>query len=69
MSHKSKTLKRLRGMNGMELRGEENDLRQAIWKLQVQRATGQIAEAGKLTQARRDLARLLTLVRQNAAKA
>ena len=69
MSHKSKTLKRLRGMNGTELRNEENDLRQAIWKLQVQRATGQIAEAGKLTQARRDLARVLTLVRQNAAKA
>ena len=68
MSHKSKTLKRLRAMNGTELRNEENDLRQAIWKLEVQRATGQIAEAGKLTTARRDLARVLTLVRQNAAK-
>ena len=69
MSHKSKTLKRLRAMNATELRNEENDLRQAIWKLEVQRATGQIAEAGKLTQARRDLARVLTLARQNAAKA
>ena len=69
MSHKSKTLKRLRTMNETELRNEEHDLRQAIWKLQVQRATGQIAEGGKLTQARRDLARVLTLARGNAAKA
>ena len=69
MSHKSKTLKRLRAMNATELRGEEHDLRLAIWKLEVQRATGQIAEAGKLTEARRDLARVLTLARQNTAKA
>ena len=69
MSHKSKTLKRLRAMNAAELRNEENDLRQAIWKLEVQRATGQIAEAGKLAQARRDLARVLTLARESAAKA
>ena len=68
MSHKSKTLKRLRGLEPAELRAEEHDLRQAIWKLEVQRATGQIAEAGKLTQARRDLARVLTLARGRQAK-
>lgn len=68
MSNKSKTLKRLAGMGDEELLKEEGEMREAVWKLRIQRATGQTAEeTGKLAEARRDLARVLTIRRQREA--
>jgi ribosomal protein L29 len=69
MSQKSKSLKRLNGLNDGELVTEEGDLRQAIWKLQLQRATGQSNDPNRLTISRRELARLLTVRRQRELKA
>lgn len=69
MSQKSKSVKRLNGLNDAELVNEEADLRQAIWKLQLQRATGQTTDPSRLTISRRELARLLTVRRQREAKA
>lgn len=66
MSERSKTLKRLRGLNDAELLKEEQDLRLAIWKMRIGRATGGSTEPEKLATAKRDLARVLTLARQRA---
>lgn len=64
MSERSKTLKKLRGMNDSELRKEEQELRVAVWKMKIGRATGGSTEPEKLATAKRDLARVLTLARQ-----
>lgn len=67
MSERSKILKKLRGMGEAELRKEEAELRLAIWKMRIGRATGQTTEPTKLASARRDLARLLTIARERQA--
>ena len=69
MSHKSKSLKRLRGLNEAELVKEEHELRTAVWKMQLQRATGQIADSNRLQVSKRDLARVLTIRRETASSA
>jgi len=69
MSQKSKSVKRLTGLNDAELAVEEDDLRTAVWKLQLQRSTGQITDPSRLTTTRRELARLLTVRRQREMKA
>lgn len=64
MSERSKTLKRLRGMNEAELKKEEQEIRLAIWKMKIGRAAGGSTEAEKLASAKRDLARVMTLARE-----
>jgi ribosomal protein L29 len=41
---------------------ESADLRHDVWKLALQRATGQTADASKLTLKKRELARALTIL-------
>ena len=69
MSHKSKNLKRLRGLNDAEIVTEEESLREAIWKLQLQKATGQENDPNRLALSRRELARLLTERKEREMKA
>ncbi len=69
MSERSKTLKRLRGMSDAELRKEEREIRLAIWKMKIGRATGGSTEAEKLSAAKRDLARVMTLAREREIEA
>ena len=59
-------LNKMRGMSDAELAKEELELRQEIWKLNLQRATGQLHDRQKVRVARRSLARLLTLRREAA---
>ena len=61
MAERTKTLKKYREMDLDHLDREEADLRTAIWKLKVQKGTGQIVEGDKLASAKRDLARLMTV--------
>ena len=61
MAERTKTLKKYREMEPDLLTKEEGELRTAIWKLKVQKGTGQIVEGDKLASAKRDLARLLTV--------
>ena len=42
---------------------EEAELRTAIWKMKLQKGTGQITDPLRLAVIKRDLARLLTCVR------
>ena len=55
---------RLRNMSSVELEKEEEQLREGIWKLRLQMTTGQLQDPSKVTRARRDLARVLTIKRE-----
>ena len=69
MSQKTKSLKRLRGLDPADLEKEEQDLRMAIWKIQLQRAGGHQADPNRMKETRKDLARVLTLRGERAAAA
>ena len=68
MPKKKKTGK-FRGMTPDEIAKEERALRDQVWKLRQQAATGQLDRPHKVTEARRELARLLTVKREQAAAA
>lgn len=48
-----------------ELRALQDDLRQDIFNLKFQHATGQLDDVSRLAQTRRDLARVKTIVREH----
>lgn len=52
---------KLRGMNPEDLDKEEVALREEIWKLRLQRTTGQLQDPWKVRIARRKLARVMTV--------
>ncbi len=52
---------KLRAMGLEELAREEQALREEIWKLRLQRSSGQLQDAHKVRRTRHDLARLLTV--------
>ncbi len=60
----AKDLKKLRSMTARELDEEAGELRNEIWKLRLQRSTGQLQDPGKIRQRRHDLARVLTVRQQ-----
>jgi large subunit ribosomal protein L29 len=60
----AKDVAKLREMSIEELNKEEQSLRLAVWKLQLQKSTGQLQDPFKVRQARRDLARVLTIRRE-----
>lgn len=55
---------KLRDMSPEELDREEAELRDAIWKQQLQKSTGQVQDPNKLRGIRQDLARVLTIRRE-----
>ena len=69
MSNRTKTLTKYRELESEGLDKEEQDLRNAIWKLKLQKGTGQIVDTHKLAAAKRDLARLMTVRRERQAAA
>ena len=56
--------RKLRDSSIEELENEEKDLRDQIWKLQLQKSTGQVTDPHKARGVRRDLARVLTVKRE-----
>lgn len=56
---------KLRGMTPEELSKEELELRQEVWKLRLQMTTGQVQDPQRVRQARRELARVLTVRRES----
>lgn len=62
MAHKN-TVK-YRGKSMAELAQEERSLRNEIWKLRIQQTTGQLTDHHKIRMARRDLARVLSVMRE-----
>lgn len=58
-----------RDMTVEELQREAAQLEQALFKLRLQKAIGQLEKPHKLRETRRDLARALTILRQKSAPA
>jgi large subunit ribosomal protein L29 len=67
MSQSTKTLIKYREMEPEALVKEEAELRTAIWKMKLQKGTGQITDPLKLAVIKRDLARLMTIRRERRA--
>ena len=67
MSQSTKTLIKYRDMGPEALLKEEAELRTAIWKMKLQKGTGQITDPLKLAVIKRDLARLMTVSRERRA--
>lgn len=60
---------KLRGMSDEELQKEADGLREEVWKLRLQKVTGQLQDPNRVTRARRDLARVLTIQREREISA
>lgn len=60
---------KLRNMSAEELAKEEQQLREAVWKLRLQLTTGQLQDPQKVSRARQDLARVLTVARERELSA
>ena len=56
----------LRELGVEELRGRENDLAEQLFALRLQQVTGQIDSPAKVREARRNMARVLTVLRESA---
>ncbi|MEE2776858.1 MAG: 50S ribosomal protein L29 [Acidobacteriota bacterium] len=56
----------LRELGVEELRNRESDLAEQLFALRLQQVTGQIESPAKLRDTRRDLARVLTVLRESA---
>ena len=59
----------LRDKNVDELRQQEHDLREQIFKLRFQKATGQAENPQRIVMVRKELARVLTVIREKSAEA
>ena len=57
-------LVKIRAMTLDELNKEELELRDEIWKIRLQRSTGQLQDSGRIRRKRHDLARILTVRRE-----
>ena len=66
---KPKDIAKLRNMTADELDKEELELREEVWKLRLQRTTGQLQDPYTVRRARRNLARLLTVRRETGLAA
>jgi len=60
---------KLKAMSDDELDTEAGALREEIWKLRLQRATGQLQDTHKVRRTRRDLARIMTVRREREIEA
>jgi large subunit ribosomal protein L29 len=61
----------LRELSVDDLRGKERELREQLFRLRLQKSIGQLDSATKIREARRDIARVLTVMKhkERAAKA
>jgi large subunit ribosomal protein L29 len=61
--------KELRELSSDELRGKQGELRQELMNLRFQHATRQLENTARLAQARREIARISTLLTERERKA
>ena len=64
-----KTLNTLRDKSETELQTRERDLREQLFKLRFQRATGRVENPMKMRQVRREIAQIETLLNERARTA
>ncbi len=58
----------LRDLSVDELRGKEKDMREELFNLRFQHATGQLENTMRIPQLRKDLARIKTISREKERK-
>jgi large subunit ribosomal protein L29 len=63
-----KTLKGLRDKSELELSNRARDLREQLFKLRFQRATGQMENPMKMREVRREIAQIETLLHEREAR-
>ena len=61
-----KTLRTLRDKSENELQARVRDLREQLFKLRFQRATGRVENPMKMRQVRREIAQIATLLNERA---
>ena len=66
---KKKDLEQLKGEAVDALHAKEKELREALWKLRLQKTTGQLENPARLRTVRRDIARVKTFARANGENA
>ncbi len=54
----------MRDQSVEELRGRENELAEQLFALRLQKVTGQLEKPSRVRQVRKDLARVLTVLRE-----
>ena len=64
-----KTIETLRDKSVDELRNRERDLREQLFKLRFQKATGRVENPMKMRQVRREIAQIQTLINERASSA
>ena len=64
-----KTLTTLKDKSVDELRARERDLRDQLYKLRFQRATGRVENPMKMREVRREIAQIATLLNERARSA
>jgi large subunit ribosomal protein L29 len=57
--------KELRDLNAGELAEKEKDLKQELFNLRFQKATGQLGNSAMIGKTKRDLARVKTVIRES----
>lgn len=57
---------KLREMSADELRGKERELQEQLFRLRFQRSIGQLDNAMKIRETRRDIARVKSVLRERA---
>ena len=65
MAEKSEKIEKYRNMNQNELEIQERDLGEQIFRLRFQMSTGQAEGLKRLREAKKDFARVKTLLREN----
>jgi large subunit ribosomal protein L29 len=62
------TPEQIREMSDDELRGKERELQEQLFRLRFQKSIGQLDNAMKMREVRRDIARVKTLLRQKESR-
>ena len=57
----------LRDLSVDDLRTRERELDESLFRLRIQKATAQLEQTSKVREARRDLARVKTILREKAS--
>ena len=56
----------LRALTDSELRARESEIAERLFSLRIQKVTGQLEKPNKVKEAKRELARVLTVLRERA---
>ena len=59
----------VRGLTADQLKDKLGDLKKEQFNLRFQKATGQLEKSSRITEVRKDIARVRTIARQKAAEA